>query len=316
MGAPMLLFYATSGYIGSNLNGLYQVSLSSPSTWLKIPGLALDAILLAHLPVEGNTIDGAPSIPILSLVAALFFWAGLAVSLLFIKQRRYQLLLAAWLIGMAPILIVPGAESRRYLLGVFFVLVVLSIGVNAVLAPMGVRLREYLRERGFAAAGARRLGFAGAVIVAIVFAALFAGQNLREMNRWGDGGTVRWFFNYEYHQSLLFLEQLEEDHPVRYYTVRQSFDSSIRRFVLPKARGTDGSEEYGGKGTIPPRREITEDTIFVFLDKYLPLTATLETEYPDAVKIGELAEEGRMLYAAYFVPANSGASSLTESHPP
>ena len=73
VGAPMLLFYAGSGYIGPNLNDLYQVSLSAPETWLKIPGLALDAVLLAHQPVQGNTIDGSPAIPIPPV-------AGLAVS--------------------------------------------------------------------------------------------------------------------------------------------------------------------------------------------------------------------------------------------
>ena len=306
-GAPMLLFYATSGYIGPNLNDLYAVSLSSPSTWLKIPGLALDAVLLVNRPVEGNTIDGAPAIPVLTLAAAVFFWAGLAATLLFIRERRSQLLLAGWLIGMAPILMVPGAESRRYLLGIFFVLVLASIGINSLLVPLADRVREYLAERDFSAAAARRVALASAAVVAVAFAALFAGQNLREYNSWGDGESVRWFFNYEYHQSLLFLKDLDANLPVRYYTVRQPFDSSIRRFILPGARGADGSAQYGGGGSIPPRREITEDTVFVFLDEYLPLAGTLETEYPDAIKIGEADENGRMLYVVYLVRANPAA---------
>ena len=110
VGAPMLWFYGTSGFIGPNLNDLYQVSLSSSSTWQRIPGLAMDALLLVHLPVEGNVTDGAPAIPILPLVATVPFWVGLAVSLLLVRERPYQLLLAGMAVGMLPVLFV--RESR------------------------------------------------------------------------------------------------------------------------------------------------------------------------------------------------------------
>ena len=302
VGAPMLLFYANSGYIGANLNDLYQVSLSDPSTWLKVPGLALDAVLLANQPVQGNTIDGSPAIPALPLAASIFFWAGLAAALLFIRQRRCQLLLAGWLVGMAPILLVPGAESRRYLLGIFFVLVIVAIGVDAALIPAGRRLREYLAGGNAPAALARWVAIAVGTVAVIAFAGLFAGQSLREYGRWGDGESVRWFFNYEYHQSLLFLEDLDTDLPVRYYTVRQHFDNSIRRFMLPGLRGGDGGEPFGGDGAIPPRGESAEDSIFMLLDQYLPLAETLEAEYPEAVRIGEGTKDGRTLYVAYLVP--------------
>ena len=217
---------------------------------------------------------------------------------------------------MAPILLVPGAESRRHLLGIFFVLVIVSIGVNAVLPPLAGRVREYLKERNFPAARARRTGVALAAAIAVAFAALFAGQSLREFDRWGDGESVRWFFNYEYHQSLLLLGDLNVNLPVRYYTVRQPFDNSIRRFLLPHARGADGSPLFGGGGAIPPPQEITESAIFVFLDEYLPLAATLEAEYPDAVRIGEAVESGRTLFAAYLVPAQTTESDAGESPSP
>ncbi len=307
VGAPILWFYATSGYIGPNLNDLYQVSLSSPSTWLKIPGLALDAALLAHLPIDGNSTDAPPSIPVLPLVAGPFFWAGLFASLLFMKQPRYRLLLAAWLIGMAPILIIPGVESRRYLLGIFFVLVIVAAGVDTVLKPVFHRLRQYLRERSFPATGAWRLATATVLIITVAYVALFSAPNLQEIERWGNSESVKWYFNYEYHESLLSISGLVAEHPVRYYTVRQPFDSGIRRFVLPGARGGDGAEEYGGDGVLPPADEISEDTIFVLLDKYLPLAQALEAQYAGAVKVGEGVEGGRTLYVAYLVPAQPEA---------
>ena len=120
VGAPLLLFYATSGYVGSNLNDIYHVSPGDPWTWVKIPSLALDALLLVNRPVQGNTVDGAPAIPIFGTLASLFFWAGLAAVFLFIKERRYQLLLAGLLIGMAPVLFVPRSRKPTVSVGHIF----------------------------------------------------------------------------------------------------------------------------------------------------------------------------------------------------
>ena len=194
------------GISAPTLNNVYEVPLSAPSTWLKIPGLAVDAVLLANQPVQGNTIDGSPAIPILPLgwhrCSSGRDWRSRSSSSV---SERCQLLLAGWVIGMAPILLVPGSESRRYLLGVFFVLVMVSVGADTLLVALARRVGEYVKGRRFSAVWSRRAGVAAAAALALAFAALFAGQSLRELDRWGDGESVRWFFNYEYHQSLLFL---------------------------------------------------------------------------------------------------------------
>ena len=316
VGLPMLWFYATSGFIGPNLDNLYRVSLGDPSTWLRIPPLAADALLLVHTPVEGNTTDGPPAIPILPLLAALIFWVGLGGLLLFIRERRYQLLLGGWLVGMTPILLVPGVESRRYLLGMFFVLVIVAIGVDLLLLPAGRRVLRFLVEGRKPLPGGRRIAAAAVAALAVGFVAVFSAQNTAELQRWGNGESVRWFFNYEYHQSLVALKGLDLDAPIRYYTVRQSFNSSIRRFVLPDARGMDGAEEYGGSGIIPPPGRLKEDTVFVFLDRYLPLAATLEETYPDFRKVDEQTVNGRTLYVVYMVPAQPQAHAGKTAYPP
>ena len=279
VGAPMLLFYATSGYVGQNLNDLYQVSLSSASTWLQVPGNAVDAVLLVHLPIEGNSTDAPPSIAILPVVAALLFWAGLAVCFLRINDRRTRLLLAAWLIGMTPMLLVPGAESRRYLLGIFFVLVIASIGVDAVVSLAIPRLRRELEVRRPGALRISGLGTMTGAALAVAFLVLFAVPNLGEVSRWGNSDSVRWFFNYEYNRALVFVKESETGHPVRFYSSRQPFENSLRRFVLPGTRGIDGAEEYERDGGLPGPSEITEDTVFLLLDEFIPLAGALEAQY-------------------------------------
>ena len=303
VGGPMLAFYATSGFIGPNLNDLYQVSLSSPSTWLQIPGRALDALMLVHQPVEGNTTDGAPAIPILPLAATVPFWAGLAVSLLCVKERRYQLLMAGMLVGMLPVLFVPGVESRRYLLGMYFVLVIVAVGMDSLLVALGSGIQQRLAGRRLDAV-ARRVALGAAVAVAAAFLLVFSMQNVREFQRWESSDSIRWFFNQEYYRSLVFLRDREASDEVRFYSARYSFDTSMRRFLLPESAGRDGAREHGGSGGVPAPEEIREDTIFVLMDDYLSLAETVEATYSHVARVGMETDGERTLFVAYLVRAD------------
>lgn len=302
VGGPMLIFYATSGFIGPNLSDLYQVSLSSPSTWLRIPGHAVDAVLLAHLPVQGNTTDGASAMPVLPLAAALLFWVGLARTLLSCRERRSQLLLAGWLIGMVPILFVPGVESRRYLLGIFFLLVFVAVGAESLLNVLAGQLRQRLRSPGLPTRTAQRTAAIAVVLVAVAYVAIFSFQNLRELDRWSGGETVRWFFNYEYYEALSFLKERGTEHDVILYSARHSYDSSIRRFLLPGVSGSDGSAEHGEDREIPVFKGFSRDTVVVLMDEYLASADAMASEFPGAVKLGEGMEDGRQLFAVFLIP--------------
>ena len=302
VGSPMLMFYATSGFIGSNLNDLYHVSLDSPSTWLRIPGLAIDAVLLVHMPVQGNTTDGAPAIPVLPLVAALLFWVGLAATLLSLKDWRSRLLLAGWLIGMAPVLFVPGVESRRYLLGIFFLLLFVAIGADILLNVLGNQLRQRARWPVTLPFGTRQVAASMVVVAAVAFVALFSFQNLREVDRWAEGDSVRWFFSYDYYQALLSLQDANPNAEIRLYSARHSFDSSIRRFLLPGSVGADGSHEPGGEGAVAALQSVDQDTVLVLMDEYLAGADALVSQFPDVVKLGEGVEDGRQVFAIFLVP--------------
>ena len=311
VGGPMLLFYANSGFIGPNLRDLYHVSLTDPSTWSGIPEQAVHALSLVHRPVDAYSTDGPPAIPVVPLLAALVSWVGLAVAFLHIHQRRYQLLLAGWLVGMAPVLLVPGVESRRYLLGILFVLVVVAIGVDALLVPFSRSASRFLARQAWTARTAGMVAGIGAAVLAVAFLALFSTQNVRELDRWRDSGSVRWFFNHEYITTLRFLDEtgVGVKDEVRLYSARHIFDSSMRRFLLPDAVGTDGGREYGGEGVIPPPESIGSDTVFVFMDDYLPLAGVLQVENPAAVKLGEGVEDGQLVFVAFVVPATGTAET-------
>ena len=293
--APLLWFYATAGYIADNLSDQYGVTATATTIWAELPGLAAGALLLVHLPITGNTVDATPAIPVVTFFAALFFWIGLVATILLIRRPRYQLLLLGWLIGMAPILLVPGSESRRYLLGMFFVLVLVAVGLSTAWAMVARRVRKLLREIDLPAAGARWIGYGAAA----AFVALFAFQNLQRYEEWAGSDALRWFFNHEYHRSILFLDSLEGNYAVRGYSARTSFNDNIRMFLLPQLDARAESTQFGGDGTIDP--DLDEDTVFVLLDDYLGLVPELKRAHPNGRLVSQYSEEGNVLWTAYVV---------------
>ncbi|MCY4653678.1 MAG: glycosyltransferase family 39 protein [Dehalococcoidia bacterium] len=289
-------------------------SALSPEGWLEVPGLILHAILLVNNPVSGGSIDAAPRVPIVSLVPAVFFWLGLAIAVIFIKRGRYQLLLAGWLIGMLPILVVPGSEGRRYLFGIFFVLVIVSIGFNAILSLLIYTMRREAPSR-IKPEIARRIGYGAAVALAAVFISIFTLTSFLDFNYWRNSGELRWFFSQDSIRAFEFIETLGDGSEIRYYSVRLPFNSRERRLVAPDAVGIDGGEHHGGDGTIWSGGPLGGNTVFVFLDEYLTLAAELEAAYPGARQVAEHIKDNETVYLAYLIPFPASGDGIVPRAP-
>ena len=289
-------------------------SALSPEGWLEVPGLVLHAVLLVNNPVSGGSIDASPRVPIMSLVPAMFFWLGLGVSLLLIRQSKYQLLLAGWMIGMIPILVVPGSEGRRYLFGIFFVLVIVSIGFNAALSLVMDTVRKELSPR-INHEMTRRIGYGTMAALAAIFITLFTLTSFLDFNYWRNSGELRWFFSQDNIRAFEFIETVGDESEIHYYSVRLPFNSRERRLVAPDAVGIDGGEHHGGDGTIWSGGALRGDTVFVFLDEYLGLSTELESAYPGARKVGEYIQNGETVYLAYLVPFHVSGDMNVPSAP-
>ena len=268
---------------------------------LEIPLLALHAVLLVNNPVSAGSIDASPRVPIVSLIPAAFFWLGLGITVTFIKRGRYQLLLAGWMIGMLPILVVPGSEGRRYLFGIFFVLVIVSIGFNAVLSLVMDTVRKESSAR-INPEIARRVGYGAMGVLAAIFISVFALTSFLDLNYWRNSGELRWFFSQDNIRAFEFIETVGDESEIRYYSMRLPFNSRERRLVAPDAVGIDGGEQHGGDGTIWSGGALKGDTVFVFLDEYLGLSTELESAYPSARRVGEYTQDGETAYLAYLIP--------------
>lgn len=289
-------------------------SALSPEGLLEVPGLVLHAVLLVNNPVSGGSIDASPRVPIVSLVPAMFFWLGLGVSLLLIRQSKYQLLLAGWMIGMIPILVVPGSEGRRYLFGIFFVLVIVSIGFNAVLSLVIDTVRRELSPR-INPEMTRRIGYGTTAALAAIFITLFTLTSFLDFNYWRNSGDLRWFFSQDNIRAFEFIETVGDESEIRYYSVRLPFNSRERRLVAPDAVGIDGGEHHGGDGTIWSGGALRGDTVFVFLDEYLGLGSELEAAYPSARKVSEHVRDNETVYVAYLIQPHAPGDTRVPSAP-
>lgn len=300
----LLTHYITdfdSVVLGNLRNEYGRGSALSPEGWLEIPGLALHAILLVNNPVSGGSIDAAPRVPIVPLIPAVFFWLGLAVTVTLIKQGRYQLILVGWLIGMIPILVVPGSEGRRYLFGIFFVLVIVSIGLNAILSLLIDTVRRELSSR-IDLGIARRVGYGAAAVLATIFISLFSLTSFLDFNYWRNSGELRWFFSQDSIHAFEFIQTLGDESEIRYYSARVPFNSRERRLVAPDAIGIDGGQHHGGDGTIWSGGPLRGSTVFLFIDEYLPLATELEAAWPGVQKVAEYTKDDETVYLAYLIP--------------
>jgi len=268
-GAVMFEFYLTTDYLANNLQSQYQVSGTDLLSLSRHLGRMFDVLMYVHTPPEagGFGFDGIIPEPLLHPVVAIFFWIGALITLLFINRASFQLLLLGWLIGMAPAILVPGGEMRRYLFGVFFVLVITAIGYTGILSLVINRWFSLGERSSFKIPGIKKqwLGYFLAAFATLIFIGSFAVQNLSAFNEWTRGQETKFQFDPEIAEAGRFMGALDGGHAVRFYSVRWSVDYETVRWFAPLVQGIDGSEEFGGDGTIFSSGVVEQPTVFLLL---------------------------------------------------
>ena len=304
-GVLMLQFYLSTNYLNTNLQSQYAVAASD---LLSVPShirRMLEILSYVNVPphLGGFGFDGIIPGPLLHPLISVFFWLGLLTTLMFCNRRPFQLLLLGWLIGMAPAVLVPGGETRRYLLGVFFVFVVTGVGFAAMLHlamsnwPTRWRL-DPTRRWGLSIGWVR---FAAVGLAGILLLGAFAADNLSAFSDWTDGQEMKFQFDPEIAVAARYMDSLDGDHDLRFYSVRWSVDYETVRWFAPSVHGTNGSAEFGGDGTIFSDGVVEAPTVFMLLGGYLHLITALETTYPGGTTHREADAGGRTQFISYTI---------------
>lgn len=291
--AHLILFYLTSDVIQSSFRTYDQTSLSP----LPLFSRAWEVITYVHTPVPHEGITGTGGIPILHFSGEVFFWIGLGVLLLFIRRRSSHLLLAGWLIALVPAVLTPDAESRRYLLGGFFVLAIAAIGLDTVLSLLHNRWKRYARALPIPIL-AGWFGNAVAGVALGLFVLFFAAQQDQDFEDWLVASE--WALVRNEVAAARFARSLGDGYEIRLYSGRLSSANSVVRWLLPETEVKNGSTAFGGSGGIDAD-SVSGPTVWLLSENYLPLIPELETVFPQGSLTFENNERGELQYAAYVL---------------
>lgn len=281
---PILQLYWETGYLLSNAQDQYKADVG----WMLLNPLqhisrTVEVILMVHNPISEEHF-GMPDIPLIDGIFfgifRVFFWIGLAVSILSLKERRYQLLLLGWLIGAIPAIVLIGGESRKYLLGIAFLLIFVSIGLHTVIALITKYVWFNLRQVAWTKRWKLYFITWFAVLTTAAMIGIFAVGERNRYHNWETSDELRFTFAVGFIEMAKYLKSLEGDPEIRFYSARWRLWYEPREFLAPDAHGIDGSEEFGGDGTIHSGGPIKDDTVFILLDKYMSLVGELERTFP------------------------------------
>ena len=294
--AHMIFFYVTSDAFAASLRAYDRTPLSP----LPLISRAWEVITYVHTPVprEGNV--GTGGTPLLHFSTQVFFWIGLAALLLFIRRRPSQLLLAGWVISLVPAVLFPGDESRRYLLGIFFVLVIAAVGLDTVLSLLHNRWKRHVRTLPIPIL-AGWFGNAVAAIVLAGFLLLFAAQQNEDYDNWLVASE--WALVRSEVGAARFARSLGAEYEVRLYTDRLPQSNAPVQWFLRGMESRDGSATFGGSGDIDAE-SVSGPTVWLLSENHLTLIPQLETTFPRGRLTFENNERGELLYAAYVLDAS------------
>ncbi len=291
--AHIAFLYLTSEAVASGFH-FYD---RTPLSLMPLLGRAWEVVTYVHTPMprEGNV--GTGGIPLLHFSTEVFFWTGLAALLLSIRKRPSQLLLAGWLISLVPAVLTPDAESRRYLLGIFFVLAIAAVGLDALVSLVHNRWNRF--------AGALPIpilaGWFGNAVAAVALAAfvlLFAGQQARDYDNWLV--ESEWALARKEVEAVRFAQSLGAGYEVRLYNDRLPRTNAVVQWFLRDTETANGSPVFGGSGEIDAET-VSRPTVWLLAENYLTLIPQLESTFPEGSLTFENDEQGELLYAAYVL---------------
>ena len=289
-----LFFFTLEGRV-SQAQGFYDSTPLSPIPVLRRIG---ELLSYAQSPTPFEAVAGTGGMPLLNPLTALFFWLGLAALLLFIRRGSAQLLLLGWLVAALPAILAPDAEARRYLAGVFFLLAIAAVGLDAVagmLHALWKRRTQILPIPILA-------GWAGGALLTAVLAAflwLYAAQHERKFDDWLIASE--WALTREHVAAARFARTLSAEHELRLYLGRLTADNSSVRWFLEDRNRVEGSREFGGSGEADAD-SVTGPTAWILIGPYVyEVGPQIVAAFPQARFHEEYDERGNLLYAAYVV---------------
>ena len=311
---PFLYIIFGTDYLESNLSQFYKTQYAGNmlSSLFDVVGHArrvVEVVLMVQNPTNNRySIDGLQSLPFLFGWFIALFWFGLGVSLLSLKQRRYQLLVLCWLIAIPSIIVFYGFEPRRYLLGLYCLYAFVAVGFNCLAGMASNFVKDSILDEGASSAARHGVSIISWIVVALmalVLGFLFIQENRRQYDAWNRSQEVQWFFSPEVKHVIETLHRTGESQRVCIFSSERigAWDYPVARLMAPNLEGVAAATEHGGDGTLKSCAPVDEGTVIVLFDDYMHLQAELESTYPGGFKTrvaySPLSDQPDIVYVVY-----------------
>ena len=302
--APLLNVYLFTDFIGDELAKDYYGNVDFWNLQ-RYPARVLELLLFVSRPLGSGTWDGTGGDPILhTAVIQAVFWIGLAVVLLNIRRREYQLLLLGWFVAALAAIVIDGAESRRYLFAIFFVITTVAIGFN-VFAQLAVQYSPWvLRKTLPSHRNLRHFGFAVGAVLVVGFCTHVFLTERHEFQKWSVG-PVLWYFESELFDALKLVDNSGDRLRVVSLNGRTRITDERVEFLYPGLETIEAAVEHGGPGAISADMVQGNTAIITFGD-YMKMIDELEAMFPGHVKVERYSDElgapdRTLVYIAYLI---------------
>ena len=297
IGFNMAWFLLFEFDFAADLENHYGVSASID--FVRWAGRAWEVLMFFRSPISADFTDAAPSGPILTGVFQAFFLIGLAVTVVRIKDPRYQLLLVGLLIGMSPSVIVPGSEARRYLVGMLFVFAFVGVGFNLLTQLLMANMSTIANTSNTKVVEITRRGAYIIAVTILIAVSTFSGYT--RLDEW-KSKDARWTFNYDLSQLTHFIKELNGSETVYLYSDRSGAPHPIIDWVAPHVDVVDGEEESIEGRRVLKIPEPRHGTIVVaLLESYIDHATELREQYPDAQFVEARDEHDRALWTTLLI---------------
>jgi hypothetical protein len=144
--------------------------------------------------------------------------------------------------------------------------------------------------------------------VALVLA-LFVWSNIDLHRKSMTTEWMHWLYMPETVAAIEYMNDVEGDPYVYFYSDRISFKHDVRRYLADSREGTDRSLEFdpngpalermGGEPSLSPSKP--GDALYVFIGKYTRLAANIEQRFPGGTRHEGRDDGGNLIFSTYHV---------------
>jgi hypothetical protein len=153
---------------------------------------------------------------------------------------------------------------------------------------------------------------AGSCIVAVVALVCVTNTNYF-FDRMAVSPIARFTYAEEIAAASRYMNETQPDR-VYFLSGRWTYNYETRRFIAPDIPGEDRSKEWSANHQVDLTPDRTQDVLYIFIGHYVEYLPDVQSAYPEGRPYNGI-HDGRLLFAAYFLPKHPLAAAAPSSAP-